>query len=116
MIDWNTLLYDPLYASFGTAATMTPAVGAAAAVTVIDQTRGVEIQSGIEMPVIRPACFVRKSEMTGAGLTEQAMLGGTIAMNGYTWTVNDIRPKPGPMGKDSGESMFVLVAMTAGSA
>lgn len=113
MIDWDALLYDPLYANFGTAAVLSPLVGASVGMTVIDQTRGVEIQSGIELPVIRPACFVRRSEMDDANLTEQAMLGGTVSMNGHSWTVSDIRPKPGPDGKDSGESMFVLVASGA---
>lgn len=109
MIDWDALLYDPLYANFGTAAVMTPPVGASVAVLAIDHTRGVEIQSGVELPVIRPAAFVRRSEMDDNNLTEQSMLGGTIALNGYTWTVADIRPRPGPDGKGTGESMFVLV-------
>jgi hypothetical protein len=115
-IDWDELLYDPLYANFGTTALLTPLAGASVSVQAIDQTRGMEIQSGIDLPVIRPACTVRRSEMDAANLTEREMLGGAVTMNGNVWTIADVRARPGPDGKDSGESLFVLVAAAAGTA
>lgn len=114
-IDWDALLYDPLYANFGTAAVLTPLAGPSVAATVIDYTQGVEIAAGVELPVVRPACFIRRLELDDAGLVEQDMLGGAVSMNGNVWTVSDIRQRPGPKGKNTGEIVFILIG-TAGTA
>lgn len=115
MIDFDALLYDPLYANYGTAAVITPTMGASVAATVIDMTRGVEITSGVELPVIRPACFIRRTELASAGLTEQVLLAGAVSMNGAVWNISDIRPRPGPGGANTGEVILVLIG-AAGTA
>lgn len=109
MIDWDGALYDPLYATFGVAATIDTGTQSAA-ITVIDQTAGIEIEtSPIGLPVIQAAALVRTTELAEKSLIEDRLLDAKLTIGATNWTVKNIAPKPGPGGKSTGELMLILI-------
>lgn len=108
-MDWHAALYNPIYSVFGVPAVLR--MGAQNyALTVIDQTSGIEINAqGVELPTIAPAAVLRTSEAVAAGLTQDKMIDATLTIGGIEWTVKNIAERPGPEGKSTGEWLLFLV-------
>lgn len=109
MIDWNAKLYDPLFARFGTPAVL--AVGADShAVTVIDQTAGIEIDAGgLTGHTIKPVADVRMAELVGLGIDPTGLREATLTIGANAWTVKNTAPNPGPDGKGTGILQLILI-------
>lgn len=111
MIDWDELLYDPLYTGLGKAATLTPGSGGAGIeVTVIDKTAGIEVDSGpTVIPTIKPAARIRMAELVSNALALPDLKDGTLLLGATTWTIKNTQPRPGPDGKGTGEALLILI-------
>lgn len=109
-MDYSSVLYDPIYATFGMPAMLTPnrpgAIGTA--VTVIERTTSVDASEEFELATLRPGAFVRTREMTDAGITAAELDGGTLAFGGRSWRIDAHSPRPGPDGEASGEILMHL--------
>lgn len=110
-LDMGTLLYEPLYAMFGTDAVVRCTYGGAFAVRVIDLTSGVEVSegSGLDIKSIRPAAAVMVSELTSVGLARADLEDALIEINNKLWKVKATMPKPSPSGEASGELYLFLI-------
>lgn len=78
---------------------------------VIDKTSGVDLQliGQATVPTIVPAAVVRRSVLTGAGVTNLAtLLNTTIALNGATWKIVNHAYRPQPGGEMEGEVYLIL--------
>lgn len=111
MIDWDALLYDPIYTVHGKAATLTPGSGGAGiAVTVIDATAGIEVDAGpAVISSIKPAARIRMAELVSNALTLPDLKDGTLLLGATTWTIKATQPRPGPNGKGTGEALLILI-------
>ena len=103
-LDFDALVLGPNYAIMGVAATYTPSGGSAAAITVIDFTRGEVIHeaSADGLAVAKPTVHARKGDI------DDPAEGGTIVVNGHTYRIDASLPAPGPGGIDVGEVILVL--------
>lgn len=103
------MILTPIYRSFGADAVLT-VNQATYDIRVIDQTSGIEVEAGgMSMPSIRPVACIRASDLAALSLTEEGILDATVAFNGSTWTVKNIREKPGAGGRASGELQLILI-------
>lgn len=109
-MDYAAVLYDPIYATFGRAATLTPNRPAliGVAVTVIERTSTVDASEEFELGTLRPGAFVRLRDLTEAGIAPAELDGGTLTFGGRSWRIDAHSPKPGPDGEASGEILMYL--------
>src|SRR5690242_2297161 len=108
MIDYEAVLYDPIYSAFGTPASLTTVDGTIAELTVIDKTAGVLIDegNGLSFATTKPAACVRISELAAADLTRSGIKRAAISFNGSDWEITATQPKPNPSG--AGELYLIL--------
>ena len=109
-MDYEALLYDPLYAAFGVPAVVTPSRPDAVpvAVTVIERTASTDPSEEFELGTLRPGAFVRRRELDEAGIAPAELDGGTLAFGGRSWRIDAHSPRPGPHGEASGEILMHL--------
>jgi hypothetical protein len=120
-MDYQALLYDPVYAAIGVPAVLAPASGLTTQVdlTVIDKTAGADVgvshaakgsigaaSFGIE--TVHPVAAVRMAELRANGLTRDDLDMSAITFNGRTWRVRSHVLKPSPNGLDDGEAWLIL--------
>lgn len=108
-IDYDTILYGPIYSAFGVSASITSIEGIVTdGLTVIDKTEGVMIEegNGISFATSKPAAVVRMSELTANDLTRAILKNATITFNGGEWKIVATQPKPNPAG--AGELYLIL--------
>ena len=111
-MDIATILYDPIYAAFGTPATLTPnrPDTTGFAVTVIERTTRADASDEFELGTLRPGAFIRRPELAVAGIAPVELDGGTLAFGGRSWVIDAHAPRPGPDGEASSEILMHLVA------
>jgi hypothetical protein len=111
MMDYAAILYDPLYASFGTDAVIRCLYSDAFPIRAIDCTSGIEVteNSGIDVKTIRPAAIVRMRELTDVGLGRDDLEDAALELNDKLWRVKASMPKPGPSGEANGELYLFLI-------
>lgn len=110
-LDFQALLYDPIYSVLGVSADLQPGSGEVETVgiTVIDKTQGALVtESRIGVQSIKPAARVRAAEIISNGLTAANLAGGTIQFNSKTWRIESVQPQPSPKGEADGEILLVL--------
>ena len=109
-MDYAAILYEPIYAAFGTPAMLTPnrTEATGVTVTVIERTTSVDASEEFELGTLRPGAFVRTREMTDTGITAAEIDGGTLAFGGRSWRIDAHSPRPGPDGEASGEILMHL--------
>ena len=106
MIDYSALLYDPVYAELGVAATMN-----GVALTVIDDTRPKTNTSGTaEVRSVGPGAYARIPELEGHGIARDDYVNATLIFNGRAWVVRSYELRGSPNGEDVGEVRFLLKA------
>lgn len=109
-MDYQSLLYDPIYSTTAVAGTITfedstPPMD----VSVIDKTTGVDIGDTVQEQVIVPAATMRVKEVLDKGLSEfSQLLGATIAFNNKSWSIESYRLLPSPNGERDGEVFIIL--------
>ena len=108
MISFNDLLYSRSFNAFGVPATLTPRSGDPIELTAIDRTAGIEVTDhSIGINTLRPAAEVQRASLGATPLSQ--LDGGTILINGATWTVTSIMEKPTPFGATDGLVVLLLV-------
>ena len=110
-MDIASLLYDPLYASFGSDAVIRCLYSDAFPIRAIDCTSGIEVTegSGVDVKSIRPAAIVRMRELTELGLSLGDLEDAALELNEKLWCVKASMPKPGPSGEANGELYLFLI-------
>jgi hypothetical protein len=110
-MDYTAILYDPLYASFGTDAVIRCLYSVAFPIRAIDCTSGIEVTegSGIDVKTIRPAAIVRMRELTALGLGREDLEDAALELHDKLWRVKASMPKPGPQGEANGELYLFLI-------
>jgi hypothetical protein len=106
MIDFDALVFGPVYATFGQPAVLT--IGSSSYdIVVIDHTKGVTVDEGgtIGVQTIRPATDVRRSALAEFDIAFDDLLDAELAFNGATWRVKSVL--------DNGDELR-LVLMQAG--
>ena len=90
MIDFDALVLDPVYATFGEPAVLK--LGAASYdVTVIDYAKGVEVEDGgMGVQTIRPAMDLRRSTLTALGIAVADLVGGQLVFGASTWRIKSV--------------------------
>ena len=91
MIDFDALVFGPVYDTFGQPAVLT--IGPSSYdLVVIDHTRGVTVDDAgsIGVQTIRPAADVRRSALARIGLTAGDLVDGQIEFNDATWSIKSI--------------------------
>jgi len=109
-IDYNALLYDPVYAVLGVPAMLTHTAGVAD-IVIIDDTRPKTSVSGqLIMLSVEPGAFARVQELKAKGVDRSDWRGNAsmLAFNGRTWIVRNYEIRGSPNGEDLGEVRFLL--------
>jgi hypothetical protein len=91
MIDFDALVFGPVYDTFGQPAVLT--IGAASHdVVVIDHTRGVTVDEAgsIGVQTIRPAADVRRSALARLGIIVNDLVDGEIEFNDMAWRIKSV--------------------------
>lgn len=109
-MDWQSLLYAPIYSVLGVPAVLTLDDTAGTTLddlTVIDGTSGTEVGfKGADVLTIRPTATVKAPDLATIDLAD--LRDATIAFNGKTWTIVDHMPIPAPTGEGQGEIRLIL--------
>lgn len=110
MLDYQALLYAPIYEQFGQAATLTTTGGDEITLTVQDKTAPSSFAGiGVEFQAFRPTALVRMAEIAAAGITPiDDVQGGELAMSGKSWSIKSFEYVPSPAGIDDGELRLIL--------
>ena len=109
-MDFSTLLYDPIYATFGSPAVLVPNRPGATGVivSVIEKASSADVSEEFELGTIRPGVFVRMRELTAAGVLTAELDGALLTYDGRSWRIEAHAPRPGPNGEASGEVLLFL--------
>lgn len=107
-MDFEDLLYRPLYAMFGVDATIRGLYFDSFPVRVIDMTSGIEVGDNVGVKTMRPAAIVLVKDLGQNGLGREDLEEVTLEMNDSYWRVKATMPKPGPSGEPRGELYLIL--------
>ena len=110
-VDYSALLYDPVYAEIGVAASLESGA-LEVALTAIDDTRPKASPAGsAEVKSVGPGAFVRMPELAAKGVTRADWMDATLTFNGRDWLVRSWEIRGSPNGEDLGEVRFLLQAV-----
>lgn len=88
MIDFDALVFGPVYDTFGQPAVLT--IGSSSYdLVVIDNTKGVTVDEvgSIGVQTVHPAADVRRSALNNLGIVFADLIDGEIAFGGTTWRI-----------------------------
>jgi hypothetical protein len=91
MVDFDAVVLDPVYQTFGELAVLS--IGTSSYdVVVIDNTKGVSVEDGsiAGMHTIRPAVDVRRSALAAHGLDASQLAGGQIVFATTAWRIKSV--------------------------
>jgi len=108
MIDFAATLTNPLFAVLGRPGTLALADSRSFDVTVIDKTSGVQVGSNVEVPTVMPCAALNYVELAGLGLNKDDLIDGTLAFNGKSWTITNLKSDPNPSGERAGQLYAIL--------
>jgi hypothetical protein len=113
MIDYQTLLYGPIYGFHGVDALITTPAGNVS-VLVLDRTAGSseKLGHGMIVETVTPMCRVRMPELAGGlaalNATITALDMASVIFSNRSWRIRSYEPKPSPNGEDDGELELIL--------
>src|SRR5581483_1953710 len=91
MIDFDALVFGPIYSTFGQPAVLT--IGSTSYdVVVIDNTKGVTVDEAgsIGVQTIRPAADVRRSVLVRLGIAARDLVDGEVEFNETAWRIKSV--------------------------
>lgn len=110
-MDFQTLLFNPIYSVQGVSASLTLA-GASSSIdglTILDKTAGVDVGDGdVNVQTILPAAVLRVVELTENGVSVDQLPKAIVEFNNSRWRVKSYRPKPTLKGERDGEVYLFL--------
>jgi len=108
-VDYQALLYDPIYLALGVPATLTLDSGEVLDAIALDKTAGIDLGLGeSNAQTVVPAAVVRARELGAKGVSPKELPNATLLMNGMSWDVRSYRLKPSPLGERDGEVYLIL--------
>jgi len=107
-MDFEDLLYRPLYAMFGVDATIRGIYFDSFPLRVIDMTSGIEVGDNVGLKTMRPSAIALVKDIAGNGLGREDLEEAVLEMNDAYWRVKATMPKPGPSGESRGELYLLL--------
>lgn len=109
-MDYQSLLYDPIYNTVGVAAilTLNDSAEPIDGLTVVDKTTGVDIGETVEAQVIVPAAIIRAVELAAKSVTVEELPKAKIEFNEKAWLIVSYRLLPSPNGEADGEVFLLL--------
>jgi hypothetical protein len=110
MIDYQGVLYNPVYAAVAVDATLTSSDGSEVAIAVVDKTAGVALSDRMNVESIRPVARVRTAELVANGIDMTDLPNSLISFNGADWRIKAFRQMPAPTGEMTGETMLILLS------
>lgn len=109
-IDFSALLYGPVHSVLGVDVTFTTEEGVSLSMIAIDKSVPFETsREGVAIETIRPAAVVRASDLIALDATADDLVGAELLMNGLTWRVEAVQPRPSPRGESDGEVWCILI-------
>lgn len=111
MTIWSDQL-DSIYASpIASECTLVPGTGGVPVlIKAIDKTVGVEVfNDSVAGMTIRPAAYLRMSDVTSNGLTRGDLDQGTLTISDKTWRIVSHLLRPNPDGELKGEVCVLLM-------
>lgn len=105
MLDLDTLLLEPVYATWGRDATVTPPEGAPFATRVLDRTQGEVLDEAGPGPgavAVVPVLVIRRADLPGSPT------GAVIALSDGIWRVVSAVPRLNGQGVATGEWRLVV--------
>ena len=110
-LDYNALLFAPLFDTLGVDGTLTVGGDPAVDLRMIDKTKGVEVEDHVGLMTVRPMALARVADLTDLGLAVSDLDGAIVSLNGANWTVKAAKPRPNPSGEAGGVvEMYLLEA------
>ena len=102
MLDFDALVFGPVYDVFGQPAVLTISSGQYD-VVVIDHTRGVTVEEGgmVGVQTVRPAADLRRSALTRQGIAVKDLLDGDLRFDGVSWQIKSFL--------DNGEELRLIL-------
>src|SRR3954469_5383557 len=88
MIDFDALVFGPVYGTFSEPATLT--IGSVVhEIDVIDGTRGVAVEEGgpIAVETIRPVADVRRGQLAEKSIAVADLIDAALVLAGQTWRI-----------------------------
>jgi hypothetical protein len=110
MIDYQAVLFNPVYDALSVPASLISSVGATASLSVIDKTAGVALSDRMNVESIRPVVRVRTAELVRNGIDVTDLPNSEISFNGASWRIKAYRQMPAPTGEMTGETMLILLS------
>ena len=107
-IDYNSLVYDPIYSVRGVAGELSTADGTTASVTVLDRTKGEAVGNNPLVETLKPAALVRARELAANEIEIADVTDGEITFNGKTWRIKSVRARPSSNGEADGQYFLFL--------
>jgi len=110
-MDYQALLYNPIYETLGVDATLITSGGDEYEITAQDRTvpTTASIQGAFEIQTFKPYALVRMAEIVGLGITvADDVLDGELTMSGRTWGIKSFEYRPAPTGINEGEVRLIL--------
>ena len=91
MLDFDDLVFGPVYDVFGQPAVLATDAGLFDLV-VIDHTRGVTVDEGgmVGVQTIRPAADIRRSALSVLGVSKKHLLDAQLTFGGASWQIKTI--------------------------
>lgn len=112
-IDFSALLYGPVYTTLGVTCVFTTEDAGTITVTALDKSAGIQVgNDGIAVQTLAPAVVVRVADLVALDVEASALDGAELAMNGKTWRVESVQPRPSPNGEDDGEVYCSIIRVT----
>lgn len=110
MIDFGSSLFTPIYQILGVDAVIIPKFGVPIEVTVIDKTHGIQVMDRkTQTATIKPAAAIRMTDLTGYNVTRDDVRGGSLQMNGKSWRIESLLPKPVPNGGEAAGELYMIL-------
>lgn len=107
-IDYQSLLYDPIYQTLGIEVTLTTADDQELSLTALNLTKPSTYTGfGVDFQAFQPAVKIRMSELSGLSLQDD-ILGGELLMDGETWEIKSYERNASPNGNSDGELRLLL--------
>lgn len=107
-IDYQSLLYDPIYQMLGVDVTLTTVDDAEISLTVLNLTKPNSFSGfGVDFQTFQPSVKIRMAELSDLS-PQDDILGGELAMDGETWTVKSYEYNASPNGNSDGELRLLL--------
>jgi hypothetical protein len=106
-MDFQSLLFDPIYAAMGVPARFY-FDGGELTLVVLDKTSGIDVGTDVNVQTLAPAIIARVQDFKENDFSPDDVIAGNVTLNGFTWTILSRKYKPTLKGQNDGEVLFFL--------